>query len=268
MESFAIDLVAGTLTHLSPAPGDDALRLISIENVLGSSGDDSITGTDDANIIMARGGEDTVRAGEGNDSLQGSDDVDFTRLFGEGGDDLLNARGGNGVYGGGDGIDTLLVTTISTGRGFTVNLETNRIDLDFSPFFASVFGVENVSGSANDDNITGDAIDNVLQGNTGDDTLTGNGGADSFVFDTGHGSDEITDFDTAENDALVLTAALAGTAATGADVIAQYATTATATLVVLDFGGSEIRISGSDLDTLADHIEIRDDMLLATEFGL
>ena len=160
------------------------------------------------------------------------------------------------------------MTTTSTGRGFTVNLETNLIDLDLSPFFASVFGVENVSGSANDDHITGDAGDNILQGNSGDDTLTGNNGADSFVFDTGHGSDEITDFDTSEGDALILTTDLAGTATTGADVIAQYATTNTATLVVLDFGGSEIRITGTDLDTLADQIEVRDDMLLATEFVL
>ena len=67
-----VDLGTGTATG-----GDGNDTLDSIENVIGSAYDDSLTGSAVANIISAGGGIDTVRAGNGIDvvTLGGGNDI-------------------------------------------------------------------------------------------------------------------------------------------------------------------------------------------------
>ncbi len=55
-------------------------------------------------------------------------------------------------------------------------------------------GVENVVGTQFADAIKGSDDKNVLDGREGRDVLTGGGGADTFVFATGYGKDEVSDF--------------------------------------------------------------------------
>ncbi|MEO1065725.1 MAG: hypothetical protein AAFZ07_30325, partial [Actinomycetota bacterium] len=68
----------------------------SIENVIGSSHDDTIYGN---------GGANTLEGGDGNDSIAGSlgDDA----LFGGLGDDSLAGGGGADIVDGGEGFDTV-----------------------------------------------------------------------------------------------------------------------------------------------------------------
>ncbi|NGZ06870.1 MAG: hypothetical protein G8237_10995 [Magnetococcales bacterium] len=70
--------------------------LNSIEKIYGSSGNDTITGTANADVIHGQAGSDTISGGEDADSL-----------FGVEGADTLNGGGGNDILTGGTGTDTL-----------------------------------------------------------------------------------------------------------------------------------------------------------------
>ena len=69
-----IDLTAGTVTYLSHGFKQD--KIISIENVTASSGDDVIIGTSGANIIKAGYGRNVVEGGGGNDTIFGGSMAD------------------------------------------------------------------------------------------------------------------------------------------------------------------------------------------------
>ncbi len=69
----------------STQTGLDALT--SIENVIGGSGNDAITGNGAANRLDGRGGNDTINAGAGNDFIIGGT-----------GNDTMNGDAGNDVF--------------------------------------------------------------------------------------------------------------------------------------------------------------------------
>ncbi len=109
-----IDLNAGTATG---AFGNDTL--ISIENVIGSGGNDILQGNRRNNLLSG---------GDGDDDLQG-----------KGGDDVLVTGSGTDVVSGGDGKDRVVVglgnKTLSGGTGFdTLDFGTVRgaVSVDFS----------------------------------------------------------------------------------------------------------------------------------------
>ena len=74
-------------------------------NVDGSSGNDTIYGTDAEENMNGRGGNDKIYAGGGNDTVLGGDGDDY--LYGEDGDDILQGESGNDYLIGGDGDDIL-----------------------------------------------------------------------------------------------------------------------------------------------------------------
>lgn len=78
----------------------------SIEHIIGSKGNDTLTGDGRPNSIDGRGGNDTIRGGGGNDTLIGGLGQD--KLYGEDGNDFLDARDGitDLVLDGGAGTDT------------------------------------------------------------------------------------------------------------------------------------------------------------------
>lgn len=73
--------------------------------VVGTGGNDQLTGTKKADVIAALRGDDRVFGLDGNDVVCGNGGADFIK--GRAGDDLLRGGGGNDTLGGGPGDDTL-----------------------------------------------------------------------------------------------------------------------------------------------------------------
>ncbi len=76
-----------------------------VENVIGWDGKDLITGSDQANYIDARGGNDTIDGMGGNDTILGGDGDDS--ISGGEGDDVLLGQDGTDTVSGGNGNDTI-----------------------------------------------------------------------------------------------------------------------------------------------------------------
>lgn len=111
-----IDLAAGTLKVLSDVTVD---RLVSIENVIATDGNDTVRGNAGANAIDVGNGVNIAYGGDGNDTITGgfySDDsaTYVDRLYGEGGNDRII---GNGSLGNGEDIYSPETDFLSGGTG-------------------------------------------------------------------------------------------------------------------------------------------------------
>ena len=80
-------------------------------NITGTSGNDVLNGTPEADLIVGLGGNDTLDGGAGNDSVLGDGDDPYVggndTLFGGIGDDRLERWGGDDTLYGGDGDDDM-----------------------------------------------------------------------------------------------------------------------------------------------------------------
>jgi Ca2+-binding RTX toxin-like protein len=181
------------------AEGD---TLISIEDVHGSGHDDILIGNQFANELhggsgidhLSGGGEnDKLFGGYGGDTLQGDDGDD--ELWGGTGNDMLIGGSGADYLGGGDGIDTAVYQ--GSAQAVVVSL------MSHSGLFGdaqddTLWGIENLVGSAHGDALVGDDGVNMLAGSGGndslqslndDDTLFGGEGNDTL--DGGKGADKM-----------------------------------------------------------------------------
>ena len=184
--------------------------LLSIENVTVGSGNDTINGNADANLLDGQGGNDTLngeegadelRGGAGNDTLDGGADNDILNggigndtLLGGEGDDLLHGGAGGDILNGGNGVDR--VSYFDQTASLTVVLGGTVTGGDASG--DTLIGIEGVTGGSGNDALTGNAQDNYLSGGGGNDVLTGNGGVDTLqggdgndVFNPGAGADVV-----------------------------------------------------------------------------
>ncbi|MGH2905704.1 MAG: DUF6531 domain-containing protein [Solirubrobacterales bacterium] len=200
-----------------------------VENLLGSSHDDTLTGNENDNTIDGGDGNDTVDGGTGNDVLHGdagddtatyasreapvnlsldatandgesgeSDNIasDFEAIEGGSGDDTLIGNSGANALVGDDGDDTL--------RGLAGDdalFGGDGVDTaDYSGAGAAIqadlgSGSPQVSGGAGDDtldqvdNLTGSAYDDDLRGDSANNSIDGGGGADQI--DPSSGSDSV-----------------------------------------------------------------------------
>jgi Ca2+-binding RTX toxin-like protein len=163
--------VTVTVNATSGNTGGDAAgdKLYNIENLVGSDGDDTLTGDGEDNIIYGGKGADTIKGMGGRDTLYGN----------EGDDELTGGAGVDTIYGG-TGTDTVFYTgatahatgyTMSgvTYTGVIVNLGSGLVkgaDAETTDggvtVFERLYDVENVTGSGHDDHITGDAGANQL----------------------------------------------------------------------------------------------------------
>ena len=157
-----------------------------IENAIGGSGNDTVSGNQAANTLWGQGGNDTLLGMDNSDDLSGGNGADtlyggsgHDRLIGGSGVDRLLGGGGNDIHVvdaqgeavevAGQGIDTVH-STVSYALGSAIE----RLVL---------LGRDNLSG-------TGNEQDNTLTGNNGGNSLTGGGGLD--VLRGGRGNDTFT----------------------------------------------------------------------------
>jgi Ca2+-binding RTX toxin-like protein len=186
---LSVDLAASG----SNATGEGSDTIIGVENVEASGFDDWVSGNGDANLILARsgddtifgqGGADTLFGGSGNDYLSGGDGDD--RLEGEAGADILAGGSGNDILNGGDGIDT--VDYWSAQLGLTIDLAIAGPNAT-GEGADTLIGIENVEASAFNDTVSGDDNNNVILARAGDDIVFGHGG-DDLLFG-GNGNDQL-----------------------------------------------------------------------------
>lgn len=149
--------------------------------LIGGAGADSLSGTDnndliigngDADSITAAGGDDTVYAGGGADSVDGGDGDD--RLLGQGGRDTIAGGAGNDFVDGGTSSDVIYGDDVA----------------------GTLSGNDTITGSAGADFIAAGLGDDIVYGGNDDDTIFGEDGQDTIfgqngddVIDTGTGDD-------------------------------------------------------------------------------
>ena len=175
--AVTVDLEAGT-GNGGHAQGD---TLNSIENVLGSTHDDTITGDAADNFLYGEAGNDTLNGGAGADVLNGEADDDT--LDGGAGDDILTGGAGSDSLDGGAGFDTAYYYT--SDAAITIDLEAGT-GVGGHAQGDTLTGIESVLGSIHDDSITGDATNNALQGHDGNDVLNGAAGDDTLNGEIGN----------------------------------------------------------------------------------
>ena len=103
---------------------DDIIGGDSYE-IIGGSGDDTLTGADLRDILRGRGGRDILQGGDGNDLLFGGGGRDD--LQGGEGNDLLSGQDGNDTLTGGPGRDRFRLTNQGIERFTDFNLDDGDI---------------------------------------------------------------------------------------------------------------------------------------------
>lgn len=138
------------------------LTLLGAANISGTGNalDNIITGNSGNNPLSGLAGNDTILADAGNDTI------------------LASLNDGNDRYDGGLGIDTYDLS--ATSAAATVDLLTGTAT-STQTASDTLTGIENVTGSTNNDHIQGNAVSNFLQGQGGNDWIDGGDGDDILM---------------------------------------------------------------------------------------
>ncbi len=176
---------------------------ISIENIDGGDGNDTLTGSNTDNrifgysgddVLYGMGGNDTLHGNFGADTLYGGDGNDYlvsnqtgtSKLYGDAGDDFLDGFGSAALMDGGAGWDMAVYNMSSA--GVNVNLSTG-IGSGGAAAGDTYVGIEAISSTAYNDLLTGTNETNYFWAGSGDDQLFGMGGFDNL--DGAAGNDQI-----------------------------------------------------------------------------
>jgi Ca2+-binding RTX toxin-like protein len=187
---YSINLMTGATNFAGEA-------FTNFENLTTGAGNDSVTGTDLANVIRTNDGDDMLDGLGGNDILQGGGGNDV--LDGGAGADTLNGGAGADIMLGGAGDDNYIValagdvTTENFNEGtdtvfsyinWTLGANIERLDLEGS--------ATNATGNALNNTLVGNSLNNLLNGAAGSDYMRGGGGNDIYIVAAGG---DITDED-------------------------------------------------------------------------
>ncbi len=183
--------LALTTAQNTVGAGTDVLALIG--GLIGSTFNDRLTGSVEANWIDGGGGNDRLTGGGGNDTLIGG--LGNDTLIGGLGNDTLIGGLGNDTMTGGTGND--VASYAGAGSGVTVSLALTTAQNTVGAGTDVLASIEGLIGSTFSDRLTGSVGANRINGGGGNDTLNGGVGTDSFVFNTAlqvGNVDRITDF--------------------------------------------------------------------------
>ena len=158
----------------------------------GTTGNDSLTGTPEADWIHSYGGRDTLLGGAGDDVLhdyEGIHHVGDDSMFGEEGNDSLHSYHGNDTLDGGDGVDIALIS-LDSDADLTFDLAAGAGPLIHETGVVVLTSIERLAfyGGAGQDRIAGAARADTLHGSAGDDRLVGRGGDDHLTGGSGNDS--------------------------------------------------------------------------------
>jgi len=135
----------------------------SIEGIIGTDFDDTLSGNANDNIIYGGNGTDRIYGQDGDDTI-----------YGEGGVGILISGNGNDTVYGGSSLDFVIA-----GAG-----DDTADGGDFIDFLFTQGGNDTLLGGGGDDRLNAGGGSDRLIGGTGNDSLTGGTGADVFVFET------------------------------------------------------------------------------------
>ena len=133
-----------------------------IENIVGDSGPDTLTGDDGANGLYPMSGNDTMNGAGGDDEMYGSSGAD--------------------VFNGGAGSDT--ATYVYTSSPVMVDLDGVADDGPASDNDNVMPDVERLVGGDGNDTLVGGAGDQVLDGGPGGDVMKGGDGNDTVTYES------------------------------------------------------------------------------------
>ncbi len=262
--SLRVDLMFASV-NTNIAAGDS---YVSIENVIGSQGQDNLRGTLDDNLLQGmrnvdylygRRGEDTLMGGIGDDVLFGGVDGDVL----DGGPNRDRAQYSESLTA--VTVD-LMTPSVNTGEA-TGDIFVDIEDLAGSVFGDDLFGDAGVNrlfgregadrlyGRAGDDYLNGGAHSDRLDGGAGNDVMRGGTHSDTFVFNGG--ADVVEDFNLAHADKIAIERAFvpAVDGLTAQEIVTNYATVGNGSLF-LDFGDGDrlTLLNYSDVDELSNHL--------------
>ena len=197
--------------------GQGLMTLSGIENVTGTTGDDTLIGDSANNTLAGAQGADILQGGDGADLLLGDGDIRMLstqggsgpitvienlatqfsnpayigndvldggagndRLVGAGGDDLLSGGTGNNTLEGGDGEDRAVYTAATEAVTVILNTGGNGFaSTEGGSLNDTLSSIEAVEGSDFGDFIRGSAGNEKLYGGAGQDTVRGESGDDT-----------------------------------------------------------------------------------------
>ncbi len=173
-----------TLAGAQGGGGDGAGDILSnIENLVGSTFADRLTGNAQVNFFIGGDGGDTIDGGAGNDTVEylGSDTgvtVDLT----------LGTQGGSGHAAGDQLLNIENLVGSDLDDALTGDDKANQLE--------GRAGIDTLFGGAGNDVLLGGDDGDLLVGGDGSDKMTGGAGSDRFAWEAGPivGLDTITDF--------------------------------------------------------------------------
>ncbi|RMG79006.1 MAG: hypothetical protein D6712_20350, partial [Chloroflexi bacterium] len=186
----------------------------SIENIIGGTVADNLTGDGDLNLIIGLGGGDTLSGMGGADTLFGNDGNDT--LLGGAGDDVLSGGLGADSIDGGADSDTLNESTNQTSlTAITTNTNDMTINLNDGSASGTDIGTDTAGSIVNVENATtGNGNDTLVSSSGGinpaDNILLGGIGDDTYQFLDNWGNDTVTENAAEGNDTIDYSGATVG----------------------------------------------------------